>query len=150
MGKRLRTEFVICLLSVCPHPRSDPPAAPALRGSQAGSPWPRYPGEGSLGVHSRRKFLSIPELRPAGRQDGGNGQGRPVGAPHPWGCLSQLFPENGWFVWWGRGEQGLQPCPVGSLCHGSASLGADALGGGNTRGFGSCLFPRTVFLPPCI
>lgn len=68
----------------------------------------------------------------------------------PWcGCLSQLFPEKSWFVCWGRGQQGLQPCPVGSLSHGSASLAADVLAGGNTRAFGSCLSPRNAFLPPC-
>lgn len=86
MGKRLRTEFVICLLSVCPHPRSDPPAAPALRGSQAGSPWPRYPGEGSLGVHSRRKFLSIPGHRssdPVGGRMGATGRGGRLMPPIP-------------------------------------------------------------------
>lgn len=81
---------------------------------------------------------------------GATGRGGQLVPPIPGDAFPSFSPENGWFVLWGWGEQGLQPCPVGSLCHGSASLGADALGGGNTRGFGSCLFPRTVFLPPCI
>lgn len=34
--------------------------------------------------------------------------------PNPWGCLSRLFPEKSWFVWRGRGQQGLQPCPLES------------------------------------
>lgn len=63
------------------------------------------------------------------------GGGARLVPPNPWGCLSQLFPEKIWFVWWGRGQQRFQPCLVGSLPHGSASLEADALAGGNTRGF---------------
>lgn len=49
MGKRLRTEIIICPLSVCHRPRSDPSAAAALRGSQAGSPCLRYPGKAPWG-----------------------------------------------------------------------------------------------------
>lgn len=92
MGKRIRTEFVICPLSVCPHPKATLPPSRLLGSPRRGVPG--TPGKALWGSAPDTNFSPSRSTGapPAGGRTGASRQARPAGAPQSLGMLFPAFP----------------------------------------------------------